>query len=96
MGDVYSVFLFSRPENILQGFEKRILKSYHFIWLKILNFIILDQERTEFILERQLNPKENEQKCSTLHWEFYELKVQIILTTIGRLIFSILSVSLIE
>ena len=80
--------LFTQIGGVLRAFEKRGLKLYHFLWIYIQIPKILDREREKFFLMRRLDCIGREQKYSTLCWGIKKPAIQLVQTTIGRVIFS--------
>jgi hypothetical protein len=80
--------LFAQIGGVLRAFERGGLKLHHFLWIYIQTPKILDREREKFFLMRRLDRIGREQKYSTLHWGIKKPAIQLVQTTIGRVIFS--------
>ena len=80
--------VFFEHEEVLQFFENRMVKLHQNIWLLVTSTNNLNLEYEITIYEKRIDKTRKKQKLSLWHWEINKPNIQILRTTVGRIVFS--------
>jgi hypothetical protein len=91
---IINLAIFFRVDNIYQLLEQQILQLHKFVWVYLSKFRISDCEYKPFIKEIRLDQYKTHQKMSIQYLKRIGPIIHFIHATVGRVLFSFLSLSI--